>query len=150
MTVDRWKDDEQLLADLAEAVRATDPTTGRIRAIGDQVPLGRALDLEFELAELAYDSALDPALVARDGGSAEYRTMLFDAQTGQVQIEAVGRQVIGQVMPARGGTIAVETRDGTVARADIDETGCFSVPAVPAGPVRFRWGAVATDWVRLW
>jgi erythromycin esterase-like protein len=152
MTADRWQDDDQLLADLAEAVRATDPMTDRIRRLGAEVPLYRRLDEDIELALLTYDSAMDPALVARNGGAAEYRTLLFQARSGQVQIEAVGHQVIGQVMPSLGGTVSIDARDGTVATADVDDTGCFQVQSVPAGLLRVVWtapsGVLATEWAR--
>jgi hypothetical protein len=152
MTADRWQDDDQLLADLAEAVRATDPTTDWVRRLGAEVPLFRQLDQDIELATLTYDSALDPALVARNGGTAEYRTLLFQGRSGQVQLEAVGRQVIGQVMPSLGGTVSIDARDGTVATVDVDETGCFQVPSVPTGLLRLVWnaptGVLATEWAR--
>ena len=151
MTADRWQDDDQLLADLAEAVRATDPMTDWVRRLGAEVPLYRQLDQDIELAALTYDSALDEALVARNGGS-EYRTLLFQGKSGQVQIEAVNHQVIGQVMPSLGGTVSIDARDGTVATADIDETGCFQVRSVPAGLLRLVWNTpttvLATEWAR--
>jgi hypothetical protein len=88
------------------------------------------------------------------GDTAEaQRTVLFEAAAVSVQVEKVGEVLVGQVVPGERGTIALVTAGGEVTEAEVDELGRFSLPALPAEPVRLRWRtpgtSLVTDWVRL-
>src|SRR5690349_25089704 len=46
--------------------------------------------------------------------------------------------MIGQLEPAGATTSGLQSRDGGVSEAPVDDVGRFSVGSVPSGPVRLR------------
>lgn len=146
--------DELLLRRLAAAITDRDP-------VPDQTFVHNALDLRVphaELAELHADSALDPpaGLRSQTGGDSSPRRLDFHCQQLRVQIEVTNqgrrRDIAGNVHSSPPVT-SVEIRwpSGYDLRC-VADSGDFSTPAVPAGPLSVlchRPGAapVATSWI---
>jgi hypothetical protein len=60
--------------------------------------------------------------------------------------------LMGQVLPGRAGSIAVDGPQGTVAQAQADDSGFFQLPRPPAGTIRLRLEGppgLVTDWLSL-
>ena len=150
MTRPNWDDDERLLQDLAQAVRATAPLA---RTVADQAEGALSWrTIDEELASLTFDSSLEPVLETRaDPGEA--RVLVFTSSPLSVELEVLSDQVVGQILPPSVGEIVIETSDGAEYRVDADDLGFFELPSLPDGPVRLRCdtatGRVVTDWVRL-
>jgi hypothetical protein len=122
-------DDDALLAELSDVL------AGRMGSPPPEVVAGaKALftwrTVDAELAVLTYDSLLDaePAGVRADADPP--RVLTFEARGLTVELEveseARGRRLSGQLVPA--GPAAVEVRtDGAVHRAEADAFGRFAV-----------------------
>jgi hypothetical protein len=150
MTRPNWDDDERLLQDLAQAVRATAPLARTVADHAEGALSWRTID--EELASLTFDSSLEPVLESRaDPGEA--RVLVFTSPPLSVELEVLSDQVVGQILPPAAGEIVIETSDGAEYRVDADDLGFFELPSLPDGPVRLRCdtatGRVVTDWVRL-
>ncbi|HKS98308.1 MAG TPA: hypothetical protein VJT31_02160 [Rugosimonospora sp.] len=145
-------DDEALLAELAEALREGASVPTHYVDAAQAALSWRTVDAELAIAELTFDSACDPEPAgATRGGSA--RTLAFRGGELSVEIEVTDAGIAGQVIPASGGQVEVQTAMGAADSAPIDEIGCFVLGAPPAGPVRLhaRTGRhrIATSWVSL-
>ena len=117
--------------------------------------------MDQELAELTYDSLLDPqALAGVRAGSATLapRRLTFESGDLTVELESTPsgpsgatRRLIGQLVPPQEGHVHVRhAGGGTTVTAD--EMGRFTVPDLAPGPISLRvqpaGGAeVVTDWV---
>jgi hypothetical protein len=147
-----WKDDEQFLAELREALGGDPPS----RVVESAKAAWTWRDIDVELASLTYDSALDdqqPVTVRAE--LAVVRRMTFQGGDSGVSIELeVGDEaLIGQVWPAEEGEVEVHTVADTIV-ASIDEVGGFIVRPLPSSPFRLycRVGSttrVVTTWVNL-
>lgn len=144
------EDDDELLAELGALLRREDPMPASIVAAARGAMVWRSVDAE--LATLAADS-LEAALAGVRGAAGD-RQLTFEAASLCVEVDVVdgGQHLVGQVVPARAGTIEIE---GPLVQrsSDLDRFGQFSFDA-PLGPTRFRvrspGGAdVVTDWVTL-
>jgi hypothetical protein len=65
-----------------------------------------------------------------------------------------GDTLLGQIIPAQGGVIRVQPRDGGETTVTADEIGCFSIRPIPSGPFRLycQTGAdldALTGWITL-
>lgn len=152
-----WRDDEQLLAALADAVRAA-------RAVPrDFVEAGRAAyawrTIDAELAAITYDSALGVAAPEGDlvpaGTRAEpavLRAVTFASTRFTVEVQIGTDGLFGQVVPPGASEVEVQLATGTSAVAPIDPVGWFALRPAPATAFRLRvhTGAgadVLTSWV---
>lgn len=142
-------DDDQLLAELGEVLRREDPMPAGVVAAARGAMVWRSIDAT--LATLAADSLQAATAGVRGAGD---RQLTFETPSMSVEIDVVdgGQHLVGQVVPARQGTIEIEGPlvQGSVA---LDRFGQFTLDA-PLGPARFRvrseGGAdVVTDWVTL-
>lgn len=152
MTTRVSDDDDRLMDQLAEALGAAGPLTGRVRQLGEGAYAWHGVDAELESASLVYDSLVHADAGVR-GTPESRRTVQFEASTVAVELERTDDVVVGQVIPPRPGTVSLVGATGPVAEAQVDELGCFSFDRVPSGPVRLRWSspteAVVTTWLRL-
>lgn len=143
------EDDDELLAELGRVLQREDPMPAGVVAAARGAMVWRSV--EAELASLAADSL--EAAVAGVRGSGD-RQLTFEAASLCVEVDVVdgGQHLVGQVVPAREGTIEIE--GPLVQRSShLDRYGQFTFDA-PLGPARFRvrspGGAdVVTDWVTL-
>jgi hypothetical protein len=147
-------DDDTLLAELRRVVAVIDPVPEAVR-----VSARAALDwrtLEAELAELVHDSRIDePALAVRGGSEAGARTLTFEADGLEIELEAEPQddgdrlRITGQLVPPQTAQIGIATGAGLVlTRAD--ERGRFAALGVARGRMRLRcWLDGAPDGGRL-
>jgi hypothetical protein len=152
MMAERW-DDEELLAALQEALGA------RLAVPPEFVEAGKNAfawhDIDAELARLTYDSTRGSSLAAATRSeAASIRALTFTSPRLTIELEVTADAVLGQVVPAQGATIEVQTNAGTEAVIGTDEIGCFSIDPIPGGPFRLRCQApamidVLTSWITL-
>jgi hypothetical protein len=155
------RDDERLLAALADAVRAA-------RAVpSDFVEAGKAAyswrTIDAELATLTYDSAAELTTPGRGlvqpGTRAEpavLRALTFASPRLEIELQIGADSLLGQVVPPTAGRVEVQLASDTVAVAAvaIDQVGWFEVRPAPTGPFRLRVSTadepdVLTGWVTL-
>lgn len=149
---DAW-DDEQLLASLREAERVRRAVPAGFVQAAKTVYAWHNIDAE--LAQLTYDSQRDvtrSAMVRSE--TASVRALTFTSASVTIELEVTGHSVLGQLSPAREGTIEAQTSAGAIMVVAVDEIGCFSVDPKPASPFRLRCRAadgadVVTGWIML-
>jgi hypothetical protein len=148
---DGW-DDEQLMSELREALRAREAVPDWFIETGKSAYAWHNIDAE--LAQLTYDSLSDTAAAAvTRSEAASIRALTFTSAHLSIELEVTARSLLGQIIPPRGGTIEVHTRGG-VTSLPADEIGCFSVAPIPDGPFRLRCRTtdgtdVLTGWITL-
>jgi hypothetical protein len=152
VTQRRWDDDNQLLEDLAEAVRAVARQSKTAATHGRAALSWRTIDEDLKLAGLSFDSLLEPAGTTRND-TAGARTLVFAAEPMSVELEVSADGVVGQIIPPGVGEIRIESADGDVLQATANELGYFLIPVRPAGQVRLTCetprSRFVTEWVRL-
>jgi len=144
-----WSDDD-LMAELAEAVAEGDAVTDRRREAARAAFTWRSVDAE--LMELLHDSALEAGAAVRGAGDPG-RMLSFGRGGLIVELEVGAGAVTGQVLPAQDATLTLQTtgtEDRTVAA---DGAGFFRIEEVGSGPVRFvvttSEHTLTTAWVTL-
>lgn len=152
MTPNPWNDDQMLLDDLAQALRAVAPTARAVAERAEGALSWLTVDEELMIACLSFDSREDQLSAVRSEPG-DTRTLVFTAAPLSIELEINPRGVLGQVVPPGEGEIFVEAADGSTVSAAADDLGFFVLPAVPEGPVRLRCetatGRLVTHWVRL-
>lgn len=152
----RWDDDEELLADLAEAVRTLGPPPDTLAEDARTAFAWRTLDDDLLLANLSFDSSLAgvaDGMRAQDPDRAS-RLLVFSTASMSVEL-AVDRdgRLVGQIVPPSEARVTMETATGARTEVTADDLGFFMLPEIPDDPVRLRCetpGArLVTDWVRL-
>jgi hypothetical protein len=150
---DAGRDDEELLAEVREALaaRAAVPPAFIAAAKGfhgwDRV--------DAELARLIYDSRHDAGLTASvRSESASIRALTFASALFSIEVEVTDDALLGQLVPPQPGTLEVQTLAGETAGGEIDEVGCFSIEPKPGGQFRLRFRTeaqpdVLTGWLTL-
>lgn len=149
----RWSDDDQLMADLAEALRSAGSVPPEVVSAAKAVFDLRTLDAE--LAQLTYDSRLDPELVgAMRADKLSVRSLVFGMGELNLDVDVLPDALVGQVTPVQEGRVSLESRDGRSVEADIDDTGMFSVAWTGSGEVRLHvhlatGSSFVTEWTRI-
>jgi hypothetical protein len=131
--------DDDLLAELREAVAEADLVTDRQRQAARAAFTWRTIDTE--LAELLHDSALESAAVRGDDSA---RTLSFASGTLTLELEIDGDVVLGQVVGQAADSVLLQRADTPDRPLDVDPSGFFRVGDVAPGPVRFV--VQAGDW----
>lgn len=150
MTSPRWVDDDDLLADLRDALR---PVPSTFVDAGKMSFTWRSIDAE--LAALTYDSFRDLADAAQSRAEpAALRCLTFDASQLTVELEIVHDALHGQLVPPAPGVAEIRHAGGAVDRVRIDEVGYFTSTPVPAGTFRLYCAPdggepILTDWITL-
>ena len=149
----RLDDDDALLTELRDALRAADSVPAEFLTAARGAWAWRNVDEELAVAQLAFDSACDvePAGLTRSGSGS--RTLTFSSGDVLVEIEVTSTGVIGQLSPASGGRVTARTSRGTFDESTIDPAGYFTLRVPPSEPVRLDAHTsgyhVATSWVCL-
>jgi len=149
---ERW-DDEQLLAALKESLRAERAVPPEFVEAGKSTYAWRNIDAE--LARLTYDSTRDPELTpSLRSETASIRALTFTSAHVIIELEVSEESLLGQVIPAREGTIEVQTRAGAVVTVPVDRLGWFPIRPIPASPFRLQYQTtdgtdVVTGWITL-
>jgi hypothetical protein len=148
---DSW-DDEQFLAALGEALRAREAVPEWFVETGKNAYAWHNIDAE--LAQLTYDSSRDQDVVAAvRSETASIRALTFTSTRLSIELEVAESSLLGQIIPARAGTLEVHTTAG-VTNSPVDEIGCFVVDPIPSSPFRLRCRTedgtdVLTGWITL-
>lgn len=136
-----WRDDDQLLAALAEAVRAGQDVPRDFIEAGQAAYAWRTIDAE--LAALIYDSALSAAVpdegLAPAGTRAEpavLRGLTFTSARLTIEVQLGADGLLGQIAPAQAGEAQVQLVTGTADTVPIDSVGWFALR--PAPDIAFR------------
>jgi hypothetical protein len=128
-------EDDRLLAELQEALRAAEDVPARFVAAGKAAFAWRTIDAD--LAELSYDSLDDEQTrLATRTEDATVRALTFVSGQLTIELEITAESVLGQVVPAQPGQVFLQIGTGRQVTGVIDEIGCFAVEPVPAGPFR--------------
>jgi hypothetical protein len=145
-----WHDDEELLRDIAEAVRP-EPHEQLVRESARTVRAWHFGDVDRAIAALLYDSHTDGLIAVRGPVSGAPRNLVFALGDLRVEIELSDAGIEGQLIPPEAGTVWLIDAGGPVAETTADEVGCFSFPAGRRGPVRIECAVagrrLATEWI---
>ncbi len=144
-----WSDDD-LMAELAEAVAERDAVTDRRREAARAAFTWRSVDAE--LMELLHDSALEAGAAVRGAGDPG-RMLSFGRGGLIVELEVGAGAVTGQVLPAQDATLTLQTTGAEDRTVAADGAGFFRIEEVGSGPVRFvvttSEHTLTTAWVTL-
>jgi hypothetical protein len=149
---ENW-DDEQLLAELKESLQAQRAVPPEFVEAGKSAYAWRNIDAE--LARLTYDSVRDtertPSLRSE---MASIRALTFTSAHVIIELEVSEESLLGQVIPAREGTIEIQNQGGAVATVPVDRLGWFPIHPIPASPFRLQYHTtdgtnVLTGWISL-
>jgi hypothetical protein len=149
---DHWRDDEQLLAALGEAVREARKVPPRFVAMGKAAFAWHNVDAE--LAALAYDSATTKVDAVTRSEPATLRALSFAASCLTIEIEVTNDALLGQLVPPQPGEVELQNRDGSAHTAPVDDVGWFTLRPLPSGLFRLQvrpadGGEIVTEWMRL-
>ena len=147
-------EDEELLTALGEALRARREVPEWFVETGKNAYAWHNIDAE--LAQLTYDSDSDAdrgRVAAVRSEAASIRALTFTSTGLSIELEVGEGSLLGQIIPARAGTLEVHTTAG-VASSPVDEIGCFAVTPIPTSPFRLRCRTedgtdVLTGWITL-
>ena len=150
-----WKDDDQLVAALGEALRSERSVPAEFIRMGKTAFSCRGIDAE--LAAFTYDSVFDGAEAELAGVRCEPASLHHLAFTsGELTLEIAVTQdaILGQLVPPGRGRVKARTADGTTVTAVIDQGGGFTIRPVPPGSFRLHCHAtngagVLTNWLML-
>lgn len=154
-----WRDNDQLLAALHQALRAADEVPPEFVAAGKAVYTWHTIDAE--LADLTYDSSRDQPVPARSARtvteSAEIASLLaltFTASDLTIELEISGDALLGQIVPPCPGQVELHLAGGRAGVTPIDDVGCFLVRPIPAAAFRLlcrpdTGRGVLTTWITV-
>jgi hypothetical protein len=149
---DSW-DDEELMTALKEALASYQSVPPEFIEAGRNAFAWHNIDAE--LAQLTYDSAghRDTAAIMRSE-MASIRALTFTSAHLTIELEVSEDSLLGQVTPARQGTIEIHTRAGVITTIPVDELGYFTARRPLNGPFRLHWQTsdspdVVTGWITL-
>lgn len=143
--------DEQLLAELREALNSVAQVPAEFVAAGKAAFAW--LTVDAELAALAREPGDVDSLAGVRAERAAVRALSFLASDISIELEVTPDALLGQLVPARSGTIEVQTQEGGTQAVDVDESGWFSIRPLPSAMFRLHLQTandnVITEWVRL-
>ena len=129
--IDGWDDDE-LLMRLRQAIRARRAVPPECVEAAKEAFAWHNIDAE--LAQLTYDSTQGAGLAAATRSeAASIRALTFTSPRLTIELEVTSDVVLGQIVPALGATIEVETQAGPEQPISTDEIGCFTIQPIPRG-----------------
>jgi hypothetical protein len=145
--------EEELLAELARALAATDPVPPEWLTAGMAAPQERSVaDGEPELG-CSHDSATDGAPAGMRGTA--QRCLEFSRPPWRMTVQLVRTgtrllRVVGTLAPCPPQTLLVLRRPGARVPVPLQDGGFFEVDDVPAGPLRLEMASgtavAATPW----
>jgi hypothetical protein len=145
-----WSDDDELMQDLAAALRPT-PVEPRMIDAARAAFAWRTVDADLELATLLYDSHLDGSAAVRGPAPGAPRALVFRSGRLGVEIELSDAGIEGQLIPPEPGVVRLLTVAGAQAETTADEVGCFTFAHRRRGPIRIEGvlatGTFATQWI---
>ncbi|MGN6724194.1 MAG: hypothetical protein ACTHJM_16420 [Marmoricola sp.] len=146
--MNKWDDESELMAALAEAVADESAVTDRARTSALAAFTWRTVD--EELMELLHDSATTAGAAVRSTAAA--RDLVFEVEGASIDVEYADGVLTGQVSPA-GGQLRLQRPESEDVSLTPDSAGFFRLEGVEAGTVRFvlEFSDVraVTPWVRF-
>jgi hypothetical protein len=143
--------DEQLLAELREALNTAEEVPAGFITAGKAAFAWRTVDAE--LAALAQETSDMDSLAGVRAERAAVRALSFLASDISIELEVTPDALLGQLVPARPGTIEVQTQEGGRMAVTVDEFGWFAIRPLPSTMFRLHLQTasdnVITEWVRL-
>jgi hypothetical protein len=146
-------DDEEVLAALQQALHAQHAVPPEFIEAGKNTFAWHNIDAE--LAQLTYDSSLDPGReLSLRAEAASIRALTFTSAHLTIELEVTQDSLLGQIIPAQPASIEIQPREGTETALATDEIGCFSIQPMPPGPFRMRCRTedgvdALTGWITL-
>ena len=139
-------DDEIMLTDLARVLAAIDGEHSSSTAAAKAAFAWRSLD--FELAELTFDSRVDEPEVVVRSGATDLRRLSFTSGSVSIEIETGSEgTLIGQVIPPGPALVRmIVSTDETVATSAADDMGVFTFADLPASPISLESVALDGSW----
>ena len=165
MSARRWDRDEDLLTDL-RSVRPgrsgppAAPSPEYVRAALTAFHAGRT-GTASRLAELAFDSHLDPAPAGLTRSVRSARLLAFRVAGYHVDVEVTADGLLGHLHREQtddpggtaGGHVTGQTVEGDFDSVELELLGSFELRLPPPGPFRLRaqvaGATVVTSWVLL-
>ena len=146
-----WNDDDELMRDLTEALRA-EPYEAQVIEAGRGIGTWYTADADRALAALLYDSHLDGLVAVRGPAPGTPRNLVFALGELRIEIELSDLGIEGQLIPPEPGRVWLLDATGPIAEATADEVGCFTFPATRRGPIRLECETgdgrrLATEWI---
>lgn len=145
---DQQEHDDRLLAELAQALGPPDAPRAAVDA-ARAVFTWRTIDAE--LAALVHDSELAGPPVGVRGDRATLRSLTYQRDEVVIDVAVDADGLVGQVVPAREGTIDVQVAGSLERTVDVDAVGSFTVRPLPDGPFRLVHGSggrrIVTGWI---
>lgn len=142
--------DEDLLAALGQAMRARqDVPPDFVQAARDAYAWH---NVDYELAQLTYDSSRYADATRAE--TASIRALTFKSAKLTIELEVMDDSLLGQLIPAYGNPVEIQTATGTTTQAAIDEYGCFQIAPIPQDQFRLHYQTadgtdVLTGWIIL-
>lgn len=125
-------DDDQLMYELRRVLDLADDG-GQSRELAYAAIGWR--DVDAELAELMFDSALDSAETVLRSAEDSVRMLTFSTARVTIEVEESGGQVIGQVVPPGPTVVELVDPSGSVlVTTETDSLGVFTLDEVSPGP----------------
>ena len=149
------RDDDELDGELRRLAARLDPVPPELLAGAAAAFAWR--DIDAQLAELVFDSALDADEATLVRGSPERRMVSFAGGGLTVDIEMTtagpARTIMGQIVPPQRGTVDIRRQQETIT-IEADELGRFRSGPLRPGPLSLRLrpaegSPVVTDWLAL-
>jgi len=147
------RDEEQLFDALRAAMRARQAVPERFVEAAKSSYAWHNIDAE--LAQLTYDSSREQdRLAGVRSETASVRALTFTSAHLSIELEVTDDALIGQIIPAREGTIEAQSQEYTTSAVPIDQIGCFAIDPIPASPFRLHCHTdegtdVVTGWITL-
>jgi hypothetical protein len=148
---DIW-DDDRLLAELGESLRGREAVPPEFIHAAEAAFAWHNIDAE--LAQLTYDSSLDPDnAMAMRAEAASVRALTFTSAHLTIELEVTQDALLGQITPTQTGTAEIQAHIGAET-VPIDEIGCLVIRPIPPSPFRLYCHTadgidVLTGWITL-
>lgn len=137
--------DDELLGRLRRVLDAAEPEPPDARRLA-YAALGWR-DLDVELAELVFDSAVHEAESLVRSAEANVRLLTFSTADVTIEVELAGGALIGQVIPTGDVDVTLVNPEGVeLATTQADELGVFTFDPVPTGPTTLVCRARDGSW----
>jgi hypothetical protein len=130
----RWNEDDELLIELAEALREAHDGPREFVEAGKAAYTWRNIDAE--LAALVYDSEHEPAVLRSDVASR--RALTFSSRMVTIELAVTTDGLLGQVLPECAAHLEVQTHGDATVSVTADDLGMFAVRPAPSEPFRIR------------
>ena len=95
----RWDDDQHILDDLSDALRAA-ALAGTIAEYGKGAYAWPTVDQDLLLASLSFDSSLE-RVQERRADPDDPRVLVFTASPLSLELEVLPDRIVGQIVPAK-------------------------------------------------